>query len=142
MLVTRGTTLAALVLVALAAPVTAFALSDDAGDASRSSEHSAKAQHDKSEKAEHDEAGEDGLGDEKSAPGRLHAQEMKDWVDCVAEAASGPKDDERTGPPKDACDDKPAPPGLEKREAARGDASAPGKSGEHRGQGQSRGHSG
>ena len=113
MKVSRGTTLAALVLVAVAAPITAFALSNDPNDPSRGAAHSAKA--DKAEKP--DKAGQSNgkaRGREKAAPGRAHAEEMKAWARCVAEAASGPKTGERTGPAKEACGEKPIGPGRAK----------------------------
>jgi hypothetical protein len=117
--VSRGTTLAALVLVAVAAPVTAFALADDSNDATRGAPHSAKADKDskankgdKPDKADKSEG--KARGHEKAAPGRAHAEEMKEWARCVAEAASGPKTGEHTGPPKEACGEKPVGPGRAK----------------------------
>jgi hypothetical protein len=130
----RGTTLAALVFVAVAAPVTAYALAagDDAappahGHAHDAHGHGAAADKhvdkDKAKKADH---GTD-RADEASAAGRAHARAMKAWAHCVAEAASGQKTGDRTGPPKDACDDKPLGPGRAKHLSGH----KPGHSGEH-----------
>jgi hypothetical protein len=135
----RATGLAALLFVAVTAPAAAFALSGDSdeSDGSRTppaaAGHSAKAKSDES--AKHEQSGPE-QSDEASAAGRAHAEAMKKWAHCVAEAASGPKTGDYTGPPKDACDEKPVGPGREKHDDA--GASTPGKSGEHHGQG--RGH--
>jgi hypothetical protein len=85
------------------------------------------------EKAEHDgkRNGEKGNGDDASAAGRAHADAMKAWVRCVADAASGPKADNAPVPPKSACGDKPAAPGLAKH-GGRAKSDSPGKSGQHK----------
>ena len=107
---TRGTILAALVLVAVAAPVAAYSLDDapsSRADRSEQSEHPGKG-HDKGDAKGHDKDGDKserpGRGekpekaekgsdrpDDPSAAGRAHAQAMKEWTRCVADAASGPK---------------------------------------------------
>lgn len=98
----RAGVLAALALVAVAAPVTAYALDDEPSSRDRAGRIGMP--------------GQDDRGAERRADGRAHAEAMKEWAECVAEAA---KDDERTGPPTAACD-KPAPPGLAKRDAPPG----------------------
>jgi hypothetical protein len=125
---TRGTTLAALVLAALVAPFAAAAAtggSDDDGH-SHAAHHSAKPGH--PGKPGH-ATGSDG-DDKPSAAGTAHAEAMKKWARCVADAASGPKTGERTGPPKDACPDKPIGPGRAKHESD--ESAARGRSGDHR----------
>lgn len=138
MQVSRTTALAALVFVAVAVPVGAYALAgDDSGpDTSRHATHAANAKHDKDhdkDKAEgKSNAGHDGRGkgsdraDDASGPGRAHADAMRKWAHCVAEAAGGQKSGEQTGPPKDQCGDKPMPPGLAKRLSAGTEPFAPG----------------
>lgn len=120
----RGRTLAALVLVAVAAPLTAYAVSageDDTrppGHAVGHDKHGDKADKGhRADKADKDKAGHStgrGQGDEASAPGRAHADAMKEWARCVADAASGQKSSGSTTPPKEACGDKPMPPGRAK----------------------------
>jgi hypothetical protein len=122
----RGTTLAALVLVAVAAPLTAYAVSagqDDTrppGHAVGHDKHGDKADKGhKPEKADKDKNKADhstgrAQGDEASAPGRAHADAMKEWARCVADAASGQKAGASTTPPKEVCGDKPIPPGRAK----------------------------
>lgn len=116
----RGSVLAGLVLVALAAPAAVFAVAsaDDDGDRpAPATAHSTKhGHHDKSAGPEDTTGSEH--ADDASAVGRAHAAAMKAWARCVAEAASGPKAGERTGPPKDACGDKPVGPGRAKHDAA------------------------
>jgi hypothetical protein len=125
---TRGATLAGLVFIAVAAPVAAFALADDTDAPSRPSPAAA---HDKADqKSEHSTGTEH--ADEASAPGRAHAEAMKAWAQCVAEAASGQKSGERTGPPKEACDDKPLGPGRAQHSDEGAESTAPGKSEEHK----------
>jgi hypothetical protein len=51
---------------------------------------------------------------------------MKAWAHCVAEAASGQKSGERSGPPKDACGDKPMGPGRARHLADHTGPFAPG----------------
>jgi hypothetical protein len=80
--------------------------------------------HDKTDKT--DKA--DGKNGDNGAAGRAHADAMKAWARCVAEAASGPKADGAEVPPKTACGDKPVGPGRAKH----ANAGAPGKSGEHK----------
>ena len=138
MKLTRTTALAALLLVALAAPAAAFAFAgDNSGTTHRVGHDDAKhdkAKHDKAAKSEH-ATGEE-RADEASAPGRAHAEAMKAWAQCVGEAASGPKTEEQSGPPKDACGDKPVGPGRAKHEADR--QTPPGLSKDHpRGKSQS-----
>jgi hypothetical protein len=118
MKLTRTTALAALLFVAVAAPAGAFALAGDDGDSGTShhATHHEEAKHDKAAKPKHTTGEEH--ADEASAPGRAHAEAMKAWAHCVADAASGPKTGEHTGPPKDACGDKPVGPGRAKHESA------------------------
>jgi hypothetical protein len=135
---TRGTTLAALVLVAVAAPFTAYAVSA-AGDDARPPGHPAGHAHqkaDRPDKPDHSTGRE--LADEASAPGRAHADAMKEWARCVAEAASGPKTSTSPTPPKEACGDKPTGPGRAKH--ADGSDESHGHSGEHRPTDRGRGH--
>lgn len=145
----RGTALAALVLVAVAAPFTAYAVSAGNDDARPSGHAFGHAKHGDKEKADKDKADKDksdkpghatgrDRAEEASAPGRAHADAMKAWAQCVAEAASGPKADDATTPPKEACGDKPMPPGLAKHAAPSGDS--PGRSGDHRSSDRGRGH--
>jgi hypothetical protein len=140
---TRATVLAGLVLVAGAAPVTAYAVaggSNDAGSSHSSVGH--QKVHDQAAKPDH-ATGQD-RADEASAPGQAHAEAMKAWAHCVADAASGPKTGERTGPPKDACGDKPVGPGRAKHaddDAKPGKSGEPhGKSGDSHGRGQGHRH--
>lgn len=129
MKVSRTTALAALVFVAVAVPVGAFALAgDDSGpETSQHANHPGKAKHDK-DKAEHKERGKGSdRADDASGPGRAHAEAMKKWARCVADAASGPKSGEQTGPPKAQCGDKPMPPGLARHLSAGTGPFAPGK---------------
>lgn len=132
MQVSRTTALAALVLVALAAPVGAFALADDdsGSGVSQHATHPGKAKHEKHARhddARHEDAEGEDRADDASGPGRAHAEAMKKWARCVAEAASGPKSAKLTGPPKDQCGQKPPPPGLARHLAAGTGPSAPGK---------------
>lgn len=135
MILTRTAALAALVLVAAAAPAGAYVLSDSPG-ASGTSRHAAQADHDKQHKTgkpdkADDQAEDQGTehADEHAAAGQAHADAMKAWAHCVADAASGPKTGEHTGPPKIACGDKPMAPGLAKHLAAGTGPFAPGKAG-------------
>ena len=123
----RGSALAALVLVAIAAPVTAYAVAgDDGDDSGRPAGHGSAKTHDKPDGAAHATGKE--RADEASAAGRAHAEAMKAWARCVADAASGAKADDAARPPKLTCGDKPVPPGRAKHAT---DA-APGRSGDHR----------
>ena len=141
---TRGMTLAALVLVAVVAPFTAYAVSagnDDGGSPGHSAAHAGK----KADKADKAHGPEHSTGsdhaDEASAPGRAHADAMKAWARCVAEAASGPKASDSTTPPKEACGDKPMAPGRAKHAGASGDSDeSPGRSGDHKPADRGRGH--
>jgi hypothetical protein len=150
MMLSRTAALAALVLVAAGAPAGAYVLSDSAGSpgAAHASPHPGNAHHAKQhgQGADSDESGDDETGsehaDEASAAGRAHAEAMKTWSRCVAEAASGPKTGEHTGPPKDACGVKPMPPGLARHQAAGTGPSAPGKAGAHKKGTQGRSHAG
>jgi len=136
-LLSRGTTLAALVLTALAAPVTAFALSagPDTADHAPSDPAATHAvtptvDDDPTEAADPD-PGDAGTPNEASVPGRAHAAAMQEWAHCVAEAASGPKTADSPIPPKTACDlPKPLGPGRAKHAPAAG-LSEHGNGGEH-----------
>jgi hypothetical protein len=131
---TRGSMLAGLVFVAIAAPVAAYAVSgDDPDPAPPDSTHGP--QHAKPSKAP-DTTGTEHAA-EASAPGRAHAEAMKKWARCVAEAASGPKTEGAPVPPKEACGDKPVSPGRAKHSAT--PPESPGRSGDHRPE-HSRGH--
>jgi hypothetical protein len=129
MKLTRTTALVVLLFLAVAAPVTAFALADD-GDAGTSnhathpgnSDHGRS--HDKGAKPDHATGQES--ADDASGPGRAHAEAMKAWAHCVAEAASGQKSGEHSGPPKDACGDKPMGPGRARHLADHTGPFAPG----------------
>jgi hypothetical protein len=133
---TRGSILAGLVLVAIAAPLTAYAVAgDDSDPAPPVGTHGPN--HPKPSKgpeAEETPGTEDDTGtehaDEASAPGRAHADAMKAWAHCVADAASGPKAEGSPIPPKDACGDKPVSPGRAKHAPA--SEASPGRSGGHR----------
>lgn len=123
--------MAALALVAVAAPVAAYSLSDDSGTPSPASVSPGNSDHatskDKPPKVAKpkDESSENA---ESSAAGQAHAEAMKEWARCVADAASGPKAEDAPRPPKLACGVKPLGPGKAKHQAD--DADAPGKSGE------------
>ena len=114
---TRSTTLAALVFVALAVPVTAYAVSAGADDPTPPEPAAAHA----TEKPDPPEAPET-TGTEHaaqaSAPGRAHAEAMKAWAYCVGEAASGPKAEGAPVPPKLSCRNKPVGPGRAKHAPA------------------------
>lgn len=133
---TRGTILAAALVVTLAAPAATYAVAS--ADDSRPAAH--KAKHDDHGKPQHPTGTEHAA--DASTPGRAHAAAMRAWAHCVAEAASGPKSGDHSGPPKDACGDKPVAPGRAKHAGAE----APGRSGDHRpaspGQGHGRGQGG
>lgn len=135
---TRGASLAALVLVAVAAPVAAFSLAGDADDAGTpspsavspgNSDH-AKAKGKPSESTEPESEDGSGQAAESSAAGRAHAAAMKEWARCVADAASGPKAPDAPRPPKLACGEKPMGPGKAKHLEGADDTDAPGNSGE------------
>ena len=133
---TRGTTLAALVLVAVVAPFTAYAVSagdDDGQPPGHSAGHAGK----KADKLDHATGRE--RADEASTPGRTHAEAMKAWAHCVAEAASGPKASDSPNPPKEACGDKPVGPGRAKHALDHSDEN-PGHSGDHKPADRGRGH--
>lgn len=131
----RGAGLAALVLIAAAAPVAAHSLADDSGAPSPASVSPGNRDHTKAKPTPSKDAepeATDGAGQaaESSAAGRAHAAAMKEWARCVADAASGPKAESAPRPPKLACDDKPMGPGRAKHLAGATDTDAPGKSGE------------
>lgn len=127
---TRGSILAGLVLVAIAAPFTAYAVAGgDDGDLPAPAVGHATKKPDRPAKPEHTTSPEHAA--EASAPGRAHAEAMKAWAHCVAEAASGPKAEGAPVPPKEACEDKPIGPGRAKHGTGDDDA-APGRSGDHR----------
>jgi hypothetical protein len=132
MKLTRTTALVVLLFLAIAAPAAAFALADDDGDtgASHHATHPGTAKHDEKpgddDADEPDHATAQEQADDASGPGRAHAEAMKGWAHCVAEAASGPKTGDRTGPPKDACGDKPMGPGLARHLADHSGPFAPG----------------
>jgi hypothetical protein len=132
MKLTRTTALAALLFVALAAPAAAFARADDDPGTAHHAKHD-KAERDKAAKGDKaskpDHATGEVRADEASAPGRAHAEAMKAWAQCVGEAASGPKAEEQSGPPKVACGDKPMGPGRARHEADR--PTPPGLSKDH-----------
>ncbi len=146
MLSSRGSVLAGLVFVAIAAPVAAYAVSaDDPDPAPSSSSHGHPGTSHKPAKADDSDDSEDSDGQstgtehpaEASGPGRAHAEAMKAWAHCVADAASGPKVEGSPIPPKEACGDKPVAPGRAKHAD---DKSKPGKSGEPHGQSGSHRH--
>ena len=130
MKLTRTTALVVLLFLAVAAPVAAFALADDDGDTGTSNHaiHPKKADHGTSHAkgARPDHATGQERADDASGPGRAHAEAMKAWAHCVAEAASGEKSGEHTGPPKDACGDKPMGPGRARHLADHTGPFAPG----------------
>lgn len=131
----RGASLAALVLIAVAAPVAAYSLADDSGAPSPASVSPGNSDHPHGrakppKAAEPETTDEAGQAAESSAAGRAHAAAMKEWARCVADAASGPKAEGAPRPPKLACDEKPMGPGRAKHLAASTDTDAPGKSGE------------
>jgi len=156
---TRTVALAGLVLVAVVAPVGAFALTaapdhhpgtppavvphadDSQGDGPQSDEPG-------DDPTEPAEPADDPTDTSSPAPasaagaaGRAHALAMQAWAHCVAAAASGPKTGVRSGPPKLACGDKPvgpgraahAPaPGAQPPSTSHGSKPQHGKSGAHR----------
>jgi len=145
MVPTRGSMLAGLVFVAVAGPVTAYAVStDDPEPAPPVTTHGHSHAAPKTPKPEHTTGTEHAA--EASAPGRAHAEAMKEWARCVAEAASGPKAEDASIPPKLACGDKPISPGRAKHSPA-APPESPGRSGDHpsdhgRGHGLGHGHQG
>jgi hypothetical protein len=94
--------------------------------------HKDKHQDKHKDKAEHGAKANAENGDDASAAGRAHAEAMKAWARCVSEAASGPNANNAPVPPKTACGDKPAAPGLAKQ-GGRARSDSPGKSGQHKG---------
>lgn len=133
MVISRAGTLAALVLAALAAPVTAVALASGPGGpsphpSSPASTHAAEPEDDASDAPEPKDQ-ETGTPNAHSAAGRAHAAAMKAWAHCVADAASGPKSTDQKMPPKLACGEKPLGPGRAKHQAA--GSTSPGHSGDH-----------
>jgi hypothetical protein len=127
---------AGLVVAAAAAPVAALTLTngpDHPADVSPLAAHStADAEPEESEASEDasEPAGPDHpTGTEQaaaaSAAGRAHAEAMKVWAHCVAEAASGPKTAGAPVPPKLACGDKPMGPGRARHLAQLPDQATP-----------------
>lgn len=133
---TRSTTLAALVFVALAVPVTAYAVSAGADDPTLPEPATAHATETPDPPEAPETTGTEHAA-EASAPGRAHAEAMKAWAQCVGEAASGPKTEGAPVPPKLSCGDKPVGPGRAKHAPAAGPAQH-GSSGAHGNHG--RGH--
>ena len=143
---TRTVALAGLVLVAVVAPVGAFALTaapdHQPGTSPAAAPHADDTQgvdpesdEPGDEPTEASEPADDPTDTSTPAPasapgaaGRAHAEAMQAWAHCVAAAASGPKTGVRSGPPKLACGDKPVGPGR----AAHGSNRPHGKSGAHR----------
>jgi hypothetical protein len=127
------TTLAGLVLVVAAAPVAAYALtagSDGPTPPAPAATHAHPTPTAPDDGPDHATGSERAA--EASAPGRAHAEAMKAWAHCVADAASGPKVEGAPIPPKLACGDKPTAPGRAKHAPDGDTAAAPGKSGDHR----------
>jgi hypothetical protein len=140
----RAAGIAGLVVALAALPVTAFALSatdDDPGSGTPAGVFGSPT----SQAGQDDDPGTDdqgtddqgtddqgtdekGSGGDNGAAGRAHADAMKAWAHCVAEAASGPKADGSPVPPKTACGDKPVGPGRAKH----ANGAAGGKSGDHK----------
>lgn len=127
---TRGSVLAGLFFVAMAAPVAAYAVAADDPEVSEAAttQHPAKPHPSTATEPDHTTGPEHAA--EASAPGRAHADAMKAWAHCVGEAASGPKAEGAPTPPKEACGEKPIAPGRAKH--APDDEVAPGRSGDHR----------
>lgn len=140
---------AGLVVAAAAAPVAALTVAnrtDHRADVSPLAAHSTS----EAEPEESDEGEESGqptgpahpTGTEQaaaaSAAGRAHAEAMKVWARCVADAASGPKSADAPVPPKLACGDKPMGPGRARHLAALPDAATRPHHESHRGRGQRR----
>lgn len=106
-----GASIAALLLILGAIPITAYAV----GDGEQASHH-ARHPRDKDVSAE------------KSAAGKAHAEAMRKWARCVAEHA---QEDRPPGVrPKDLCPPKPVPPGRAKH--GHGPAGSHGKDGKTR----------
>ena len=149
---TRTVALAGLVLVAVVAPISAFALTaaPDHHPGTPPGPHASDAQgvDPGDDPTEPTEPADDPTDTSAPAPasaagaaGRAHARAMQAWAHCVAAAASGPKTGVRSGPPKLACGDKPVGPGRAAHAPAPGaqPPSSPhgsnrphGKSGAHR----------
>ena len=142
MKIVRPTTLAGLVLVAAALPVTAYALSsaDAPGPTATSQQAKGDTPDDPETEAPETEAPDteapdptdtaddsateptqpetSGQPNPASAPGRAHALAMQAWAHCVGQAASGPKTPGQPMPPKLACGAKPLAPGQLKHQSA------------------------
>jgi hypothetical protein len=128
--------IAGLVIAAAAAPVAALTVSgatDDPSDASPLAAH-ATSDADPDDSTEPEDADEPAgpahpTGTEQaaaaSAAGRAHAEAMKVWARCVADAASGPKDAAAPVPPKLACGEKPMGPGRARHLATSSEATTP-----------------
>lgn len=138
MTLVRTAGVAGLVLAAGALPVAAFALTsaDDPhgppagvpGAVHATASHPAEPDETADEATEPDDTGT-GEPNPASAAGRAHAEAMKAWARCVAEAAGGPKTDGKPMPPKVACGEKPVAPGRARHLA--GSEAPPGHSGDH-----------
>ena len=154
---TRTVALAGLVLVAVVAPISAFALTaapdhhpGTPPGPQASDTHAVGPETDEpgDEPSEAVEPADDPTDSSSPAPasaagaaGRAHAVSMQAWAHCVAAAASGPKTGVRSGPAKLACGDKPVGPGRAAHAPAPGTQSPStphgsnkphGKSGAHR----------
>jgi hypothetical protein len=126
---------AGLVVAAAAAPVAALTLTDGpdhpAGVSPLAVHSTADAEPEESEASDDatEPAEPDNTGTEQaaaaSAAGRAHAEAMKVWARCVADAASGPKAAGAPVPPKLACGDKPMGPGRAKHLAQLPDQATP-----------------
>jgi hypothetical protein len=127
----RASAIAAVVFTSVGLVGAAAALTYAHQDIGQGPSTTAVAHKDKS-KPDHGDKGhsDQGHGADASAAGRAHADAMKAWARCVANAASGPKAEGAAVPPKTACDDKPVAPGRAKHDD-QGNGEAHGKSGDH-----------
>lgn len=115
-LLTLGAAVAGAALVVAGAPVALVAatggLSGDSGSSASAAPgegHGHAYGHQKHNGHHDDKTASDEKGDH--GPGRAHAQAMQRWAHCVADAAAK-KPADKSVRPKDACGDKPLPPGL------------------------------
>jgi len=147
---TRSVALAGLVLVAVVAPVSAFALTaapdHHPGTPSATASHPGDTQsvdpRSDAPGTEPTEPADDPTDSSSPAPasaagaaGRAHAVAMQAWARCVSQAAGRPKTTRPPGPPKLACGDKPMGPGRAAHAPVPGTqppGKAHGKSGAHR----------
>ena len=142
MKIVRPVSLAGLVLVAAALPVTAYALTSQDGPTPPATSQPATADTpdgpeteapeteapdtetpDPADTADGSATGPtqpetSGQPNPASAPGRAHAAAMQAWAHCVGQAASGPKSPGQQLPPKLACGAKPLAPGQLKHQPA------------------------